>query len=1085
MRPGKFHLANRSIKFYRRPLLYQIAIIALLSAVITGSLLTGSSVKSSLRHSAVQRLGNTGIVVSSGVRYFNSSLVSRFRDESKINCTGILSLTGYCQKLTTQKGAFNTNIIGIGNDFFPFQGNDSTKVNRGEVAINERLAQYLGISAGDEIILRFTGISEIPADAPFAPAKEPASSVVMKVAMILTPAENGNFSLSISQIVPMNVFINLSDLQNVPDNLKINRLISGRESGAALAEVMDFFKRVLSPADIGLSLRTVKNTGQQELISDRVFIDEATVKEIRDQLPSSAPVLTYLGNRFKKGSRSTPYSFVSALPNSLYYGIPEGDSIIINKWMAEDITVRQGDTINMYWYLPDSLNKLVERNHKFIVKNVVEMQGIFSDSLLMPDFPGISNSQSCSQWDAGVPIKLNEIRKKDEDYWNKYRGTPKAFINYEKGKELWGNNFGTVTSIRFNSGMSENEISAKLAGNIDPAKTGFNVTDIYGESLKAASESVDFRTLFLSLGFFLIAASIVLLSFSVASYFDSRKSQIFTFFAMGFRSRWIENLILYESGIIALIGCFIGSLAGYEVNILITKALNSVWRGAVQTNTLTAFFNPVQVMTGFAITFLITMLFMFVKIRNYLKNLNRKEKAEYVKHSSVKNLVFLISFSALALIFFLTSVIYKEREIVFSFASGTILLIALLFCWRQYFIGSENTGNVKGEDSLSRLYYSFYPSHAVTPILFIAAGIFAVFITGANKVNFQTEPINRSGGTGGYKLWCETTIPIKENLNTIVGKNATGLDDDKFAGMSFVQAKRSSGDDASCLNLNHISSPPLLGIDPTEFISGKSFSFARSITMTNINNPWQYLNLYSQNNIIYGIADQTVLEWGLKIKVGDTLIFRAENGEKLKIIIAAGLKSSVFQGYVLLGMKNFMKYFPSVSGSSVLLVDGDVDSTNMYISALTESFANHGINITKTGDRLASFYEVTNTYLSVFGVFGALGMITGIAGLGFVLMRNYNLRKREFAMMIATGFTITKIRKMILKEQILILFAGVTSGVFPAVIATFPSIKNSPDIPWLFLIIMVLAIVMAGLIALVVSARSISADSLIVNLKKD
>ena len=28
------------------------------------------------------------------------------------------------------------------------------------------------------------------------------------------------------------------------------------------------------------------------------------------------------------------------------------------------------------------------------------------------------------------------------------------------------------------------------------------------------------------------------------------------------------------------------------------------------------------------------------------------------------------------------------------------------------------------------------------------------------------------------------------------------------------------------------------------------------------------------------------------------------------------------------------------------------------------------------------FYEVTNTYLSVFGVFGALGMITGIAGLG-------------------------------------------------------------------------------------------------------
>ena len=46
---------------------------------------------------------------------------------------------------------------------------------------------------------------------------------------------------------------------------------------------------------------------------------------------------------------------------------------------------------------------------------------------------------------------------------------------------------------------------------------------------------------------------------------------------------------------------------------------------------------------------------------------------------------------------------------------------------------------------------------------------------------------------------------------------------------------------------------------------------------------------------------------------------------------------------------------------------------------------NYGVNIEKTTDRLASFYEVTNTYLSVFGVFGALGMIIGIAGLGFVL----------------------------------------------------------------------------------------------------
>ena len=97
---------------------------------------------------------------------------------------------------------------------------------------------------------------------------------------------------------------------------------------------------------------------------------------------------------------------------------------------------------------------------------------------------------------------------------------------------------------------------------------------------------------------------------------------------------------------------------------------------------------------------------------------------------------------------------------------------------------------------------------------------------------------------------------------------------------------------------------------------------------------------------------------------------------------------------------------------------------------------NYGMNIEKTTDRLASFYEVTNTYLSVFGVFGALGMISGIAGLGFVLLRNYNQRKQEFALMLATGFHIKKIRQNDSSEQVLILFAGVSSGIISALVAT-------------------------------------------------
>jgi ABC-type antimicrobial peptide transport system permease subunit len=152
---------------------------------------------------------------------------------------------------------------------------------------------------------------------------------------------------------------------------------------------------------------------------------------------------------------------------------------------------------------------------------------------------------------------------------------------------------------------------------------------------------------------------------------------------------------------------------------------------------------------------------------------------------------------------------------------------------------------------------------------------------------------------------------------------------------------------------------------------------------------------------------------------------------------------------------------------------------------LNDRFGNYGISIENTVDRLASFYEVTNTYLAVFGVFGAFGMIIGIAGLGFILLRNYNHRKKEFALMLATGFHIKTIKSMLLSEQLRILFAGLTAGIISAIAATYPSIMSSPDIPWLFMGIMVLLIVLTGLAAILLSVRTISTHSLISSLKKE
>ena len=1081
-------LILRSLIFYRKSSVYQSVIVFLLAAIITGSLLTGFSVRESLKTTASEHLGNVDILISSGLRYFNRSLSERISQNTGEKCVSLLEMDGYCQNFATGSTSLNTVFYGITTDFFSFQGNDSIIIPQGSVALNKNLAQDLDIDIGDQIIIHYREISPIPANAPFATTEAAGIFKVLKVSQILNPEQSGNFSLGISQIIPKNVFINMSDL--TADTLtltKANRLLIENSKNTSIDNLENILKNSIYPSDIGLELRRTASTGGTEIISERIFIDQEIIEEVRAVIPSAEPVITYLANNISKNGKSTPYSFVAAIPGSIYPEIRSGNRITINHWLASDLNAIVNDTVRMSWYKPMTDGKLEEINNNFIIGRIVGIDSIWGDATLMPEFPGIAGKSSCSEWDAGVPVNMKLIRDKDEDYWNKYKGTPKVFMEYSEGKKLWGSNFGPATAIRFPDTISQNEIETLLKGSFNPEKTGFTINDVRTEAIKAAAESVDFSTLFLSLGFFIILSCIILLALSVSLFFDSRKEQVGTFFALGFTDKWIEKLLFLETFVIALIGAVPGVFTGVFINWLIINALNSVWSGAVQTNTLGSYFSATSLITGFVITITICLILLRIKTRQYLKKLKNPRTGIYTRHKTRRNLVFLIISIVLTVFLLVHSFFIKDSSTTFSFASGAVLFATLVLAVRHFYIGGFNKGaNILSDrKTLSRSYYSFNPSHAITPIIIIAAGIFAVFITGVNRLEISDNMNETSGGTGGFLLWGESAVPIKENLNIESAREEFGLDEENLNNLSFVQAKKSPGNDASCLNLNHIKAPPLLGVDPTTFIDKGSFSFATVMKGSNKENPWKIIEKASVNNTIFGIADQTVLEWGLKISPGDTLVLKAENGEPLNIIIAAGLKSSVFQGLIVIGADNFDRYYPSVPGSSIFLATGDQALTVTYQNFLKERLSNYGISVVPAIDRLASFFEVTNTYLAVFTILGAFGMVLGVFGLGFILLRNYNQRKREFAAMAAMGYSIRSLRRMILRDQIQILVAGLFIGSVSAIMATIPSIVNGSEIPWLFLLSMSLSIFIAGFISLTISISTIRNDSLISNLRKE
>jgi putative ABC transport system permease protein len=1088
MKTNFLQLILKSLLFYRKSSVYQAVIVLVLTAIITGSLLTGYSVRKSLKTFANQHLGNTDILISSGLRYFDDSLAVRIKGNIGGNCVPIIESDGYCQNFSTGKTALNIKIYTADSGFFPFHGNDSINILPGSVAINQNLANLLNIKTGEEIVIHFREVSPIPANSPFARSGTNTGTKVLLVSRIINAEQSGNFSLGISQITPLNVYINKQDLtSNETDLRKSNRLLVQNSKKIPLADLKEVLKGSILPGDFGLTLRKTEISGGSEVISDRIFIDQDIIAEITRVIPSAQPVLTYLANSFRHNKLITPYSFVSALPGEIYPEISRGNNIVINKWMAEDLDAKVKDTIHMSWYSPLTNGKLDEVSSIFIVSRIVDLDGIWADPSLMPEFPGIAGSISCSDWDAGIPLNMKMIRKKDESYWNNYRGTPKAFLEYTKGKELWGNNFGPATAIRFPESISKKEIENSLNGNINPEAVGFSVRDIRSESDRSASEGVDFSTLFLSLGFFIIVSCFVLLILSVSVYFDSRKDHINTFFALGFTDKWIERLLFTETSVIAISGAIPGVFAGGITSWFIIAALNSVWQGAVQTSNISSHLAFLPLISGFIITIIIVQIILKIKVRRFLRSIKKADTGIFKKQSSGINLFLSISFLIISAIVIVCSLLFREYSTSLSFAGGTMMFVSIILIVKLFYIGglTKRDKKLTNQYSLSRLYYSFHPSHAVTPIIFIAAGIFAVFITGVNRLDINDKMNEPSGGTGGFLLWSESVVPVKEDLNSRLGRKAFGLDDGITKSLTFVQAKRSQGDDASCLNLNHVTAPPLLGLDPSEFIRKGSFSFASVMKGIEYENPWESINRPEINNTVYGIADQTVLQWGLKITTGDTIILRSENGMLLNVIIAGGLKSSVFQGFLIIGADNFNKYYPSVAGSNVFLANAAPEFSETYQNVLRERFVNYGFLVMPASERLASFFEVTNTYLSVFTVMGAFGMILGVVGLGFILLRNYNHRKREFALMMATGYNIASLRKMIKREQIQILSAGIFTGVVSALFATLPSLKSGSEIPWIFLIIMILSVFLIGMLTLSLSIRSVRHDSLLTGLRKE
>jgi putative ABC transport system permease protein len=1087
-------LAVRSLWFHWRSHLTVLLGATLATAILVGALAVGDSVRGSLRSLALMRLGDTRIALNGQSRFFRAELADALATDLRAPVAPVLLLRGTVTAEEARSG--RVQVIGVDDRFWRLAGGKPL-LTGGEQAFvaNERLARTLSVGPNDELLLRVESPSLLSRDAPLSSLEDSAVTLRLPITALAPDTGGGRFSLEANQLPPLTLFVPLAALQvriNRPGRVNTLLVGKGREPAPSPVAAADALRRRWQLADAGLELRDLRGRGELELRTDRVFLEPPAARAARTVGIPSHGVLTYFVNELRVGNRSTPYSVVSAMESGVVPAAMEDDEILINRWLEDDLQARPGDALRLSYYVIGTDTRegggrhLEQRSSSFRIRAILPLQGEAADPELMPRIPGLTDREHCRDWEPGIPVDLEKIRQKDEQYWNAYRGTPKAFLTLRAGQRIWASRFGDLTAVRFpDEGQSLSIIEGRIRGQLDPASVGLMFVPVRAQALAASSQSMDFGLLFLGFSLFLIVAALLLAALLFAFGVEQRGEEIGTLLALGFPQRRVQMLLLMEGGSLALVASVAGAAVGTLYTRAVVHGLATVWRGAVADTVLQYHAEPATLATGAAAGFIAALLAIFLVVRKQARVPARAllagepatddrqlmplggsgeanaRRFPFVRRSHPLRGYPSVAFPLLGALVLLSAALRGDpaEKAGLFFGSGALLLVAsigvcgaLLARWRRGVVHSRLTlGSLGVRNSVRR------QGRSLATVALLACGSFLVVAVGANRHDPEHGAARRSSGTGGFTLCGESALPVYQDLNRAEGREQFGLDDESLRDVRFVPLRLRPGDDASCLNLNRPQTPRLLGVDPKALRQRKAFTFARQLHRSA--EPWSLLERAEQDGAVPAVGDVNTVTWSLGKSLGDTLPVVDDRGRGFRIRIVGILANSVLQGSLLMSEGNFVQRFPLREGYQVFLIDAPATATR----ALADAMGDVGLELTPAAERLTALNTVENSYLSIFAALGGMGLLLGSVGLGVVVLRNVLERRGELALLRAVGFRPRGLQWLLFSEASLLLTLGLAAGAVSAMVAVLPALGSpGTETPIVSLALILAAVFISG-----------------------
>ena len=1049
----RLSLVWRSLQHHRAANLAVIAGVATAVAVLAGALLVGDSVRASLRRLALERLGRVDSVVSSGT-LFREQLAADIAGDS---AAPLIVLEGLVTQQSSGRRAAGVAVYGVDDRFWKLQQVASPGLVNRDAAMSPELAAELGAKPGDTLLLRLERPTDIPAESVFGRKEASATAMRFTAKAILPAAQMGEFALRPQQGAVKALFVPLAFLQKEMEaGERVNTIVSTR--GGIEAALREHF----TIEDLGLRLRTFADRGSAQLESATgVFSDalaEAAMKAATDAGAKVTPVFTYMATAMKANGRETPYSLVAALDPAAV-GAAQAtapDSLVLNDWAAQDLAIKPGDKITMEFLVWQDSGRMVTERAEFTAAAPVPMRGLADDRDLSPRYPGITDANNVSDWDPPFPMDLSKIRPKDEDYWDKYNTTPKAFLPLARGQQLWQSRWGKLTALRFTPITAADQVRTRLRESLDPLKHGIAALALREQNLGASRGATDFGEYFSYFSFFLMAAALMLAGLFFRLGVEQRAAEVGLLRAVGFSPAAVRRQFLTEGALLAAAGALLGLLAAIAYASLVLLGLSTWWVDAVGTREIRLAVSAGPLLGG-AIGAMLAALGAIAWTLRGLRDVTPRQllsgqiTAYAPEFGRSRGWYVALGAAVLAV-----AALFGLPAAAGFFAAGMLLLIASLAFLRGTLAASLER-RVASLASLSVRNAGYRPGRTVLAAALIASATFLIVSVDA----FRRDPAADEGRE--FPIVAESVRPLYHDPNTAEGR--LEMSTPELPGVTFHSFRLRPGDDASCLNLYEPRNPRIMGV-PARFGAASKWVFAE---VEAEGDAWALLNSTRPDGAIPAFADANSLQYVLHKKVGEEMTL--PTGQRLRFV--AALSDSVFQSEVLIAESNFLKAFPTEQGYRVFLIDAPPAQRQATIEQLETALTDYGFDASLSSSRLASFHRVENTYLSTFQSLGALGLLLGTIGLAAVLIRNVLERRRELALLSAVGYSGPALQSLVLRENLFVLAAGLGIGTICAVIAILPALgARGGSLPLGRMAMLLAAVFGTGLAAVWLAARS-------------